>query len=83
MNDRSEKNEIKMPLQVTMDMAKMEIGSHAFNCMNNNNIPRFLMVYILKDILLDFIQMKELQLSEEFLKNTNGCKTGGAVNGNQ
>jgi hypothetical protein len=68
MNEENVKKDMKIPLSVMMDMARSEIGSHVINCMNTNNIPPFLMVYILKDITSDVMQAKEDQLSKEFIK---------------
>lgn len=66
--EKEAKQEIKTPLSVMLDMARSEIGNQVFLCMQNNHIPPALMVYVLKDILLDVYQMKAEQASDDFLE---------------
>lgn len=72
MNNNVEKEELKdrskTPISVMLDMARSEIGNHTFACMQNNQIPPALMLYVLKDILLDIYQMKNEQISENFVE---------------
>lgn len=72
MSNNVEKKELKetakTPVSVVLDMARSEIGNHTFSCMQNNHIPPALMVYILKDVLLDVYQMKAEKMSEEFVE---------------
>lgn len=65
MNQENE-NVAKTPISVIMDMAKNEIGNHAISCMKSNQIPPDLMVYILKDVLLDITQIKTEFLCRSF-----------------
>lgn len=67
MNENKEKQGIRTPITVMMDMAKNEIGSLVFSCMQKNNIPPDLMSYILKDVLLDIMQAKTEQLSDKYV----------------
>lgn len=59
---------IKTPLSVMLDMAKNEVGSSVFSCMEANRIPPVLMVYVVKDILLDIYQMRAEQMSNEYVE---------------
>lgn len=67
MNENKEKQEIRTPITVMMDMARNEIGNLVFSCMSKNNIPPGLMSYILKDILSDVMQVETEQLAEKYV----------------
>lgn len=82
MNENKENQEIRTPITVMMDMAKNEIGSLVFSCMSKNNIPPGLMSYILKDILLDVMQVGTEQLSEKYVALQASINQEVADNGN-
>lgn len=65
---KNNKQEIRTPIAVMVDMARNEISNHVFTCMQNNHIPPSMMVYVIKDILLDIYQLKSEQMSEEFVE---------------
>lgn len=69
-------NRTKIPISVILDMAKGEIEAFAVNCMRTNNIPPSMMVYVMKDILIDIMQMKTEQLSAEFTEMSKGDSDG-------
>lgn len=68
MEENKDQQEIKTPITVMMDMAKNEIESHVFACIEKNHIPPALMVYVLNNILLDIYQVKIEQLSDDFVE---------------
>lgn len=67
MNEKKEKQQIRTPIGVMMDMAKNEIENFVFTCMGNNNIPPDLMLYVLKAVLLDVEEERIKQLSEQYV----------------
>ena len=67
MNENRENQTIRTPIEVMMDMAKSEIGNLVLSCMEKNQIPPGLMSYILKDVLLDVMQLRSEQLSEKYV----------------
>lgn len=69
MDKEDVKRRVKTPFSVIMDLAKNEIETQVLNSMQANNIPPGLMVYVVKDVLLDVMQMKVEQLSEEFAES--------------
>lgn len=69
MNENKAKQEVKTPISVILDMAKNEVENFVLRCMQANNIPPSLMTYVVKDVLLEMMQMKVEQLSEEFVES--------------
>lgn len=66
-NDMNQDTRMQTPMSVMMDMAKSEIGNLVIRCMQKNNIPPEIMVYVLKDILIDITQAKIERLSEKYV----------------
>lgn len=85
MNDKkvnNKENEIKTPLSVMMDMSKNEIANFVFGLMHSNNIPPFLMCYVIKSVLCDVQQMALEKLSDSVVRFQESEKNGGKANGN-
>lgn len=76
MNEIEKKEEPKMLLSIMLDMAKIEIEDHVCACMEANTIPPDLMIYVIKEILLDLSEMKINQLRGEITGRQEMLKEG-------
>ncbi len=68
MDEGNKSQEVKTPLSVIMDMAGSEIGDFVVKIMQTNNIPPFMMCYIIKDVLCDVQKVALQKSSDEFLE---------------
>lgn len=65
---KNNNNETRTPLSVLMNMSKNEIGGFVINVMQANNIPPFLMCYIIKSVLCDVQQIALEKLSDSLIR---------------
>lgn len=67
MDKKDEKQSVRTPLSVILNMASSEIGSHAIECMDKNGIPPFLMCCVLESVLSNVQKMAISNLSSEYV----------------
>lgn len=76
MSEDQKTQKVKTPLMTVLDMAKGEIKERVFMCMECNNIPPELMAYVIKDVLLDVLQMKSERAAAEFVGTLKTLQAG-------
>lgn len=58
---------MQTPISVMLNMAKREIETHVYKCMELNGIEPALMSLVLRGILLDVLQAETEQISEKYV----------------
>lgn len=75
-SQKNRSEEVRTPLHRILDLAKDEIEQNIIATMENNQIPAGIMIYVLKNILLDLTEMKVMRNNNELLEIQELLKKG-------